>query len=131
MPRKLRLVKGAAERAALVYGMRVFAQSDVAGVEDAQVRLNDGSTGRVSMHLIEGTRAQIRRLLGGVGEGIPRACVGLCFGHRLSFINFLDRSEVVGLQAALHLAELVACVVACIHRKSRKHFSDCARTAPP
>jgi hypothetical protein len=63
MPRKLRLVKGAAERAALVYGMRVFAQSDVAGVEDAQVRLNDGSTGRVSMHLIEGTRAQIRRQL--------------------------------------------------------------------
>ena len=63
MPRKLRLVKGAAERAAMVYGMRVFAQSDVAGVEDAQVRLNDGSTGRVAMHLIEGTRAQIRRQL--------------------------------------------------------------------
>jgi len=48
MPRKLRLVKGAADRAALVYGMRIFAQSDVAGVEDAQVRLNDGSTGRVT-----------------------------------------------------------------------------------
>jgi len=63
MPRKLRLVKGAADRAALVYGMRIFAQSDVAGVEDAQVRLNDGSTGRVTMHLIEGTRAQIRRQL--------------------------------------------------------------------
>lgn len=63
MPRKLRLVKGAAERTAMVYGMRVFAQSDVAGVEDAQVRLNDGSTGRVTMHLIEGTRAQIRRQL--------------------------------------------------------------------
>jgi hypothetical protein len=63
MPRKLRLVKGAAERAAMVYGMRVFAQSDVASVEDAQVRLNDGSMGRVTMHLIEGTRAQIRRQL--------------------------------------------------------------------
>ena len=63
MPRKLRLVKGAADRAALVYGMRVFAQSDVAGVEDAQVQLNDGSTGRVTMHLIEGTRAQMRRQL--------------------------------------------------------------------
>ena len=43
--------------------MRIFAQSDVAGVEDAQVRLNNGSTGRVTMHLIEGTRAQIRRQL--------------------------------------------------------------------
>ncbi|HTQ25868.1 MAG TPA: hypothetical protein VMI09_14335 [Candidatus Binataceae bacterium] len=63
MPRKLRLVKGAAERAALVYGMRVFTQGDVSGVEDAQVRLNDGSTGRIAMHLIEGTRAQIRRQL--------------------------------------------------------------------
>ena len=63
MPRKLRLVKGAAERAALVYGMRVFGQNEVAAVEDARVRLNDGSSGRVTMHLIEGTRAQIRRQL--------------------------------------------------------------------
>jgi hypothetical protein len=63
MPRKLRLVKGAPERAAMVYGMRVFGQNDVAAVEDARVRLNDGSTGRVTMHLIEGTRAQIRRQL--------------------------------------------------------------------
>jgi hypothetical protein len=43
--------------------MRIFAQSDVAAVDDAQVRLNNGSTGRVTMHLIEGTRAQIRRQL--------------------------------------------------------------------
>jgi hypothetical protein len=63
MPRKLRLVKGAPERAAMVYGMRVFGQDDVAAVEDARVRLNDGTTGRVTMHLIEGTRAQIRRQL--------------------------------------------------------------------
>jgi hypothetical protein len=63
MPRKLRLVKGAAQRAALVYGMRMFGPRDVAAVEDAQVRLNDGSSGRVTMHFIEGTRAQIRRQL--------------------------------------------------------------------
>ncbi len=63
MPRKLRLVKGAAQRAALVYGMRVFGHDEVAAVEDARVRLNDGSAGRVTMHLIEGTRAQIRRQL--------------------------------------------------------------------
>jgi hypothetical protein len=63
MARKLRLVKGAATRAAMVYGMRVFASSDLTAVEDAKVRLKDGSTGRVTMHLIEGTRAQIRRQL--------------------------------------------------------------------
>lgn len=63
MPRKLRLVKGAAQRAALVYGMRVFGPEEVAAVEDARVRLNDGNAGRVTMHLIEGTRTQIRRQL--------------------------------------------------------------------
>lgn len=63
MPRKLRLVKGAAERATLVYGLRIFGQNEVAAVEDARVRLNDGTGGRVTMHLIEGTRAQIRRQL--------------------------------------------------------------------
>lgn len=63
MPRKLRLVKGGSQRAALVYGMRIFGQQDVAGIEDAQVRLSDGNAGRVTMHLIEGTPSQIRRQL--------------------------------------------------------------------
>ena len=62
MPRKLQLVKGASQRGALVYGMRIF-EGQVASVEDAQVTLQDGSTGRVTMHYIEGTRAQIRRQL--------------------------------------------------------------------
>ena len=63
MARRLKLVKGAAQRAALVYGMRMFEPSDVAAVEDARVQLHDGSANRVTMHLIEGTRAQIRRRL--------------------------------------------------------------------
>jgi hypothetical protein len=63
MARKLKLVKGAAQRSALIYGMRMFAPAEVAAIEDAQVRLSDGSKGRVTMHLIEGTRAQIRRQL--------------------------------------------------------------------
>jgi hypothetical protein len=62
MPRKLQLVKGASQRGALVYGMRIF-DGQVASVEDAQVTLQDGSAGRVTMHYIEGTRAQIRRQL--------------------------------------------------------------------
>ncbi|MGB8411220.1 MAG: hypothetical protein WCE23_00185 [Candidatus Binatus sp.] len=63
MVRKLTLVKGASQRGSLVYGMRIFDQDSVAGVEDARVSLSDGTSGRVTMHLIEGSRAQIRRQL--------------------------------------------------------------------
>jgi hypothetical protein len=63
MAHKLKLVKGAAQRSALIYGMRMFAPGEVTAIDDAQVRLADGAMGRVAMHLIEGTRAQIRRQL--------------------------------------------------------------------
>ncbi|MDO8432974.1 MAG: hypothetical protein Q7S58_11255 [Candidatus Binatus sp.] len=63
MARKLTLVKGASQRGALVYGMRLFEQTGIAAVDEAHVTLADGSSGRVTMHLIEGTRAQIRRQL--------------------------------------------------------------------
>ncbi len=63
MPRKLTLVKGASQRGALVYGMRLFEQAEIASVDEARVTLGDGSSGRISMHLIEGTRAQIRKQL--------------------------------------------------------------------
>jgi hypothetical protein len=57
------LVKGGAQKGALVYGMRIFDDGAVNAIDDAQVTLADGSSGRVTMHLIEGTRAQIRRQL--------------------------------------------------------------------
>jgi hypothetical protein len=63
MARRLKLVKGGAQKGALVYGMRIFDDGSVNAIEDAQVTLTDGSSGRVTMHLIEGTRAQIRRQL--------------------------------------------------------------------
>ena len=64
MARKLTLVKGASQRGALVYGMRLFEhQTGIAAVDHALVTLADGNHERVSMHLIEGTRAQIRRQL--------------------------------------------------------------------
>jgi hypothetical protein len=63
MARKLKLVKGGAQKGALVYGMRIFDDGSVNTIEDAQVTLADGSSGRVTMHLIDGTRAQIRRQL--------------------------------------------------------------------
>ncbi len=60
---RLKLVKGGAQKGALVYGMRIFDEHTVNAVEDARVTLTDGSSGRVTMHLIEGTRVQIRRQL--------------------------------------------------------------------
>ncbi len=63
MARRLTLVKGASERGALVYGMRMFDAGEIAGVDEARVTLAGGESARVTMHLIEGTRAQIRRQL--------------------------------------------------------------------
>jgi hypothetical protein len=63
MRRKFKLVKGGQPRSALVYGMRIFAVENVATIEDAKVGLADGTSGRITMHLIEGTRTQIRRQL--------------------------------------------------------------------
>ncbi len=60
---RLKLVKGAAKRGTLIYGMRLFDPAQVVAVEDARVRMADGGEGRVTMHLIEGTQAQIRRQL--------------------------------------------------------------------
>jgi len=63
MPRKLKLVKGAAQRNSLVYGMRMFGPGEVIAVEDAEVRAAGSGPTHVTMHLIEGTRAQIRKQL--------------------------------------------------------------------
>jgi hypothetical protein len=63
MASKLKLVKGAAERGVLVYGMRLFAPGELLKIEDAAAQLTDGTSRRVTMHLIEGTHAQIRRQL--------------------------------------------------------------------
>ncbi len=48
---------------ALVYGMRLFPAEDLAEVREAQVQLSNGRTGRVTMHLIEGSKEQIERTL--------------------------------------------------------------------
>lgn len=63
MSSKLKLVKGAAQRGALIYGMRMFEPGKVAHVERAPVQLSDGTAGHVTMHLLEGSRAQIRKQL--------------------------------------------------------------------
>jgi hypothetical protein len=63
MAQKLKLVKGAARKATLVYGMRVYERDQLASVQDASAQLSDGSTSHISMHVIEGTHAQIRSQL--------------------------------------------------------------------
>ena len=48
---------------ALIYGLRLIPEEDLGEVQDATIVLKNGKTARVTMHLIEGTRAQIRRQL--------------------------------------------------------------------
>jgi hypothetical protein len=60
---KLKLVKGAAKRGTLIYGMRMFEPGQPSMIKDAQVQLDGGLTERVTMHTIEGTRNEIRRQL--------------------------------------------------------------------
>jgi hypothetical protein len=48
---------------ALVYGMRLFPADELGEVGDASVTLKDGRKGRVTMHLIEGSKEQIEETL--------------------------------------------------------------------
>lgn len=45
---------------ALVYGMRLFPAEELAEVRDATLVLKDGRTARITMHLLEGSLADIR-----------------------------------------------------------------------
>jgi hypothetical protein len=44
---------------ALVYGMRLLPEDDLAEVNDATIVLKNGRTARVTMHLIEGSKEEI------------------------------------------------------------------------
>jgi hypothetical protein len=48
---------------ALVYGMRLFPADEVTEVVEAPVTLKNGNKARVTMHLIEGSKAQIEATL--------------------------------------------------------------------
>jgi hypothetical protein len=48
---------------ALVYGMRLFPLDELDTVNEATVALKNGKTGRVTMHLIEGSREEIENTL--------------------------------------------------------------------
>ncbi|HYA89423.1 MAG TPA: allantoinase [archaeon] len=48
---------------ALVYGLRLFPADELDAVSEANVSLKNGRTGRVTMHLIEGSKEEIEKTL--------------------------------------------------------------------
>lgn len=48
---------------ALVYGMRLFPEEELGAVGEATVKLKNGRTERITLHLIEGTKEQIEQAL--------------------------------------------------------------------
>jgi hypothetical protein len=60
---KLRLVRGGPRKLTLVYGMRLFPGGEVSAVTSGKVTFAGGKDGRVTLHVIDGTRQQIRRQL--------------------------------------------------------------------
>jgi hypothetical protein len=47
----------------LVYGLRLLPEGEVSGIEDATIKLANGNQAHVSMHMIEGSRAEIEAQL--------------------------------------------------------------------
>jgi hypothetical protein len=48
---------------ALIYGMRLFPADDLEEVLEATLKLKNGRTARVTMHLIEGSKEEIEATL--------------------------------------------------------------------
>ena len=50
-------------RYTLVYGVRLIPEGTLTGVEEATLKLGDGSTAGLTLHTIDGTIPQLRRSL--------------------------------------------------------------------
>jgi hypothetical protein len=48
---------------ALVYGLRLLPSEDIDEVGDAEIRLKNGKTAHITMHLIEGGEKEVRAQL--------------------------------------------------------------------
>jgi len=48
---------------ALVYGLRLVPAEDIESVEDAAIKLKNGNSAHVTMHLLEGGEKEIRQQL--------------------------------------------------------------------
>jgi hypothetical protein len=60
---KLKLVRGGPPTFSLVYGMRLFPRGEVASLSSGTVAFEAGREGRITLHVIDGTRQQIKRQL--------------------------------------------------------------------
>jgi hypothetical protein len=60
---KLKLVRGGPARYTLVYGMRLFPARDVALLRPGKISFPDGEQSAVTLHVLEGTRAEVERQL--------------------------------------------------------------------
>ena len=47
----------------LIYGLRLVPEGEVKSVEDARLELASGNEGRVTMHVLEGSREEIEKQL--------------------------------------------------------------------
>jgi hypothetical protein len=47
----------------LIYGLRLLPEGEVVAIEDAKLKLASGNEAHVTMHMIEGSRAEIERQL--------------------------------------------------------------------
>ena len=64
MPKpKLKLIRGGKQKLTLVYGMRLFPPADVSTVASGKVTFTNGDEGRITLHVIDGTRQQIKKQL--------------------------------------------------------------------
>ena len=54
---------------ALVYGLRLFPAEELDSVGEANVALKNGRSGRVTMHLIEGSKEEIEKTLTDIVAG--------------------------------------------------------------
>ena len=50
-------------RYTLVYGVRLIPEGSLTGVDEAALKLTDGSTAGLTLHTIDGTIPQLRRAL--------------------------------------------------------------------
>ena len=55
--------KGKERTFALIYGLRLYPAGGVAGIQEGEITLTNGTQSHVPLHLIEGTREQIRAQL--------------------------------------------------------------------
>lgn len=60
---RLRLIQGKGRKRVLVYGMRLFEPGMVAKVGRSEILMADGRKNRVTLHIIEGSIAQIKKQL--------------------------------------------------------------------